>query len=43
MKHALNEDIYRVSLEDFKSIPFIEKENNTNFFNWLAYYEKNEI
>lgn len=33
----------KLSLEDFKSIPFIEFENNTNTLNWLCYYEMNEI
>lgn len=42
-KKILNEDIYKYTLDDFLTIPFIEKENNTNFFNWLVYYEKNDI
>jgi hypothetical protein len=42
-KELLNNDAYTLNLEKFKSITFIECENNLNFLEYLCYYEKTDI
>lgn len=42
-KELLNNGAYKLDLEEFKQIPFIECESNLNFLGYLCYYEKTDI
>lgn len=42
-KELLNNGAYKLDLEEFKHIPFIECESNLDFLGYLCYYEKTDI
>lgn len=42
-KKLLMENSYRLTLEEFKTIPIVEFLNNNKALDWLFYYEKNDI
>ena len=42
-KKLLEQEVYKLDLQEFKNIPFPEFENSENCMGWLCYYEKNDI